>query len=154
MKAEKIITYRETTDIEIEGIALLSMGDFASNVKFIPNIDCEYWLSSSVVNCPGYVSAVNRNGLICSSGFIAATKLGVRPVLSIQGKGLNPGDKIIVAGYTWTVLNNTAKMLCDTHIERRPYKEEYQKKEGIEYDKSDIKLFLEQWAKDKGILTA
>lgn len=131
----------------MDKIRLLSFEEFHANYKIIPTINEDWWLSSPSKErdrlYATYVALDTCDSEICHAN------LGVRPALQTEiPLDLNPGDKTELYGHTWTVLDeNTA--LCDDIIGFSKFREESKAPDATDYEKSDVKQFVENWLNEK-----
>lgn len=160
MKAlKKIITTKEI-DLQLGWIELLTREKYEDNKDIIPSVNTIWWLKTyGVGKCRG--SVVYPNGDIGLFQFVRES-FGVRPVLHIrhfESTGLERGDKIELAGYSWTIITENSA-LCDSIVG----KTSFQTKLGYEgaqryiydplqmhandYDHSEIKDWVLNWARE------
>lgn len=81
------------------------------------------------------------------------TRDGVRPALQIlnpESSNLNPGDQLEVVGHGWTVLNG-GLALCNEIIGRTQFRKDWEAPDANVYERSDVKRYVEEWAKENGI---
>ena len=150
MKVKKQIVTTEEIELESTGITLLSIDEYIANKDMIPPMNGWYWLRSSACY-PKYVAIVITVGsisrdLVCANGV-------VRPALKIcnlESSSLSVGDKFELAGCAWTILTNDL-VLCDEGIGKTCFREDYKATDANDYEKSDIKKWLYDWAKENGI---
>lgn len=141
---QTVITKEET--INLKGITLLSQEEYEANRDIIPRRYEKYWLRTAapidylvfIVNWLGKLDRLNVDA-----------DLGVRPALlcNLESSSLNRGDKVIIAGYTWTVLSNNL-IHCDDIIGEACFREESEASDSNDYKASDIKKWLERWYSD------
>ena len=148
MKAKKFIITKKEIDIDIEGITLLSIEEYEKCKDIIPKINDWWWLRS-----PGYDSRsaanVSNDGSVFSFGdFVCNDFYAVRPVLIYKSSNLQNGDKIKFADYCWTVISENM-MLCDEVIGHTCFRNDWLADDSNDYEKSDIKVWLEDWLEKK-----
>lgn len=157
MLIERRIREEDSGLLKVEGITLLTIEEYEKAKEHIPRMVEWWWLRS-----PGYgkfhVANVLRNGSVRMDGHIIDNADGgIRPALLISNLdsfNLEPGDKILkYLGYDWTVISND-KILCDIGVGRYCFREDSDAKEANNYEKSDVKAWLENWAKERGIINA
>lgn len=154
MKAEKIVTKTEPINVEIGEATLLSIEEYKEAVKNIKYVDNDWWLRS-----PGkfdkfapFVSSKHGNVVSGYNDHITS-QFGVRPALRIdnlQSLNLKAGDKIILAGHNWTIISDRLA-LCDEIIGKSAFREDWKEDNANNYERSDIKKWLEHWAKENGL---
>lgn len=153
MKAEKIITYIQEIDVDVIGITLLSVEEARKVDENIRYIDEYWWLRS-----PGFddflAAVVGGDGYVYDFGSNAGNKYGLRPALKIsnmESSNLGVGDKFTLADEQWIVISeNTA--LCRRVVGKTEFRKDWKKPDANDYEKSDIKAWLEKWATERGII--
>lgn len=157
MKAKKKIITITTRNIEfdIAEITLLSTEEYETNKEIIPHVDVCWWLRapgyySDTVACVEYDGSVYYPGDVVDVGCNA-----VRPVVALRPSeasipNLTVGDKIEMAGYTWTILRDELA-LCDDVVGCTEFRKDGNAKDANAYEVSDIKKWLEKWAVENGI---
>lgn len=155
MKAKKQIITTQDIDIDITDVTLLSIEEYEDNEDIIPLVDVDnlYWLRSPgsdryAAACVCDDGSADYYGSIVCIGFNA-----VRPVMRLSESeisGLSAGDKIEMAGYTWTILHG-GLALCDAIVGRTAFRKDWQAEDANVYESSDIKKWLENWATENGI---
>ena len=150
-KAEKVITTEVFLDIE--EITLLTTEEARLVPRRILAAGDNWWLRS-----PGYdvrlAAYVYLDGFVLIDGYIVDNAFGVRPALRIcnfSSANLNLGDKLKLAGETWTVISEDF-VLCDDIIGECAFRHDYKTPDANDYEKSDVKKYLETWAKDRGLV--
>ena len=120
----------------------------------IPLLDDWWWLRS-----PGYDSNsaayVYLGGSVLYIGHLVCNDYGaVRPVvvlrLNPESVNLQIGDKLHFAGYAWTMIAPDMA-LCDDVVGQTCFRKDWQAPDANDYEKSDVKVWLEKWAQDNGI---
>ena len=134
------------SDVSFSGIKLLSLEEFQRLKGNIPLLRDWWWLSSPGI-CEGLAAIVNIDGTDDPYGDNVDSKAAVRPVLLIPDtKGLDIGDTLTVANRTWTYIGD-GYALCDSRIGNECFRENWRGKDTNDYEKSDIKVFIENWYK-------
>ena len=120
-----------------------------------------WWLRSpsnaydTVIDASKRVMTVCMNGAIYYDGDTADTASGgIRPVLRIvndESQRFEVGDKITVAKKMWTAIKPNL-FLCDENVGRSCFREDRQAEDANNYEKSDIKVWLDNWAIENGIV--
>ena len=138
-------------EIKFSEITLLSIDEYKSNRDLIPAFNYWWWLRS-----PGY----DQRSAMCVTAddsllddYVYLTNGFVRPALRIwnpESSNLVPGNKLIIAGETWTVLRG-GLALCDGAIEISEFRKDESASDANVYEKSDVKKLVEDWAKENGI---
>lgn len=146
MIIKKIVTEKRDIDIDIKGITLLSKEEYRESQDIIPSRPFRWWLRTPVENTDDWNDIVHAIGV--SSKRQSHSKLGVSPALIVElPVGLERGDKVEVAGYTWTVLSSTL-IHCDEVIAEMAFRKNWKDTDCNVYEKSDVKKYLEEWYKN------
>lgn len=155
MKIERKIREEATKSLKVTGITLLSVEEYKKAKVYIASIGGWWWLRS-----PGgssnYAADVHTDGGVDIYGdSVLFRNNRVRPALEVtnlKSFNLNPKDKIIdLAGHDWTVISDTM-VLCDESIGYHCFREDWKAPDANDYEKSDVKRFLESWAAENGII--
>lgn len=155
MKAKKHIITTQDIDLVITDVTLLSIEEYEANKDSIPPIFECWWLRS-----PGSDSSNVAN--VYDDGYVNDDNVdydnNVRPVVALRLpesgiSNLNVGDKIEMAGHTWTILRD-GLALCDDVVGRAAFRKDWKAKDANVYEVSDIKKWLERWAFENGINVA
>ena len=151
MKVQKHIVTTEEHDVDITDITLLSIEEYEECKEYIPHVSHWWWLRS-----PGYLSStaayVLSDGGVYDCGLLVYNaESGVRPALRISNlESFNLGDKFSLAELEWTVISKDLA-LCDSFIGTMPFRSDWQAEDANIYDKSDIKKWLDSWARERGL---
>ncbi len=149
MIVNKLIHTTELQEIKIAGITLLSTEEYKAYKDNIPKVDFAWWLRSL------YVDAHHDAGFVAIVGFpgfaTVDTHIFARPALYLESSNLQIGDKFKLARRTWTVISKEYA-LCDDDIGRCSFREDWRAEDANDYEASDIKMFIEIWAKENEIL--
>lgn len=144
---------RNVSDIEITGITLLSTEEAENIPRELRSMHDFWWLRSP--GCfEGNAAIVKYDGLISLDGYyVDRNRYGVRPALIFdpESSDLKLKDEFRMAGYNWTVITENMA-LCNGIIAYKPFREDWQAKDANNYEKSDIKTYLENWAKENDII--
>lgn len=153
MIAQKIIKTTEAIDLEIEEITLLSVKEYKACKEHIKHMNDSWWLLWWL-RSPGDFSDsamfVSGDGYINLTGRLVDNFFGVRPALKINLKtsNLQIGDEIYLMDYRWTVISNNL-ILCDEIIAKRQFHKDWETDNANDYNRSDIKQWLEDWFTEK-----
>lgn len=155
MKIERKIREEVIESLKVIGITLLSVEEYMAAKAHIMPINGWWWLRSPGCNS-GSAAYVMSDGGVNSYGYFVRGAHGVvRPALLIQNLNffkLKPGDRILnYAKHGWTVISDTMA-LCDDGIGKHCFHEDWETQEANDYEKSDVKRFLESWAAKNGII--
>ena len=135
--------------IKVSGITLLTKEEAKALPEELRVLGTGWWLRSPG-NSQYYAAGVNYYGALYNY-LVHFSPEGVRPALNLESSDLKIGDKIEMAGYKWTAISES-KVLCDTIVNRICFRENVNTPDANDYEKSDIKKWLEKWAKDKGVM--
>lgn len=127
--------------LDIQGITLLSKEEYRAAKDIIPRINDGWWLRSPG-NYSHSAAFVHNDGFVGEYGRLVNHDGGaVRPALIVNQESANLclNDKILLWGYTWTVIGNNL-MLCDELINHC----RFDKKEN-RFEISEIRQYLEEW---------
>lgn len=143
VNAEKFTT--QAVNFQIDGVTLLSLEEYNYHRKHINPISNYWWLRS-----PGDYSDsavyVSGEGNVSYMGNIVSLEFGVRPALKInlESSDFQIGDSFSLKGYTWTIVSKDYA-LCDTTICKKPFRKDWRAQDANDYEKSEVKEFLEDW---------
>ena len=144
-----------TMEISVSEITLLSKDEYTAYQDNIPMLSDAWWWLRSNSTTQGRVSCIDNSGSIGDHAFNDSDG-GVRPALmcDLGVSDLSVGDKVSLAGYTWTVITVSSHMLDDSWYD-------YKGKaillcddcvgmsrfgNGPVYNGSYVKLWLADWA--------
>ena len=155
MKIEKLVITKVPQEITVTGITLLSKEEYNACRKHIKPVDDWWWLRS-----PGYdqdrAARVLSDGRVYYGGnYVVSGNGAVRPAVVLQLpesdiRNLQIDDGFEMAGYTWTMIADDMAM-CDSGVGCTAFREDWQAQDANVYEASDVKKWLEAWAKEKGI---
>ena len=139
--------------LNIEGVTLLSTEEAKRLPNEIRDIHKCWWLRS-----PGpddfnrYAVAVFDSGIIHHYGIRVDYCENIRPALIFKpSPNLNIEDVFMIAGYKWTVINDHMA-ICNKCIGKSCFRRKWQEPDANIYEKSDIKKFIDDWARENGIV--
>lgn len=147
-----VVTQKIPTRIKITKATLLSVEEYEACKNIIPNIGDWWWLRSAggYSGLPAYV----YNGYYGNIVEYVSIRYGiqdpggaVRPALFFKTQSnslLTKGDKVAVAGLTFTVISDNM-MLCDSAIGNCAFRKNYMAKDASVYEVSDIKKYVAEW---------
>lgn len=150
MKAEKIIT--ENIDLKVEKTTLLSGGEYVKYKDVIPLWD-EWWWLCSTGSRPTNASSVGPYGSIDYCG-VCDSGVYVRPALiisNLKSYDLSVGDKFKAVSHTWTVISDNIA-LCDGNIGKHCFNSNPKKENSNDYETSDVKKYINEWAEKEGLI--
>lgn len=152
MKVEKIITTTQEIDVDVTGITMLSAEEAKEVDKNTRCIGDSWWLRS--LGLGDFRAAnVDYDGFVNGYGLVYSA-YGVRPALQIHNlvsSNLRIGDRFMLVDEQWIVISKD-KVLCDRAVGRMPFCEGRKAPDANDYEKSDVKVWLEKWALEKGII--
>lgn len=132
--------------------------DFTNVLKFHSSAD--YWLSTAGYfgSNSNYAMTVDpHTGEVNEAGFVVGAAFDIRPVLvcsNLMAKH-KIGDKIHFTDpdLTYTIISET-KVLADFSLGQMPFRRDYHANDADDFEKSDIKRWLDNWAKRKGLIVS
>ena len=151
MIVEQQITTAKEIEVQFTEITLLSKEEYLANKDLI-SLRSWWWLRSPYPETSSYAGFVYDDGYI-SYDPTGSEDVYVRPALRYDLKSCNlrPGDKVEIAGYLWTVLRG-GLILCDEIAGSVPFRKDYKAEDANIYETSDVKKYIEEWAKKQGIV--
>lgn len=155
MKIERKIREEVIESLKVIGITLLSVEEYMAAKAHIMPINGWWWLRSPGDISRRAASVFAYGGVSTYGGRVDDPGSVVRPALLIQNLNffkLKPGDRILnYAKHGWTVISDTMA-LCDDGIGKHCFHEDWEAQDANDYEKSDVKRFLESWAAKNGII--
>ena len=153
MTGEKIIATTQEIDVDVTGITMLSINEAKLVDKNIRCVGDSWWLRS-----PGffdfYAAYVDLDGFVYDIGRNVDHEYGLRPALKIynlESSNLRIGDRFLLADEQWIVISKD-KALCNRIVGKTPFREDWKASDAKNYEASDVKVWLEKWAIEKGII--
>ena len=156
MKIEKHIITRVEQDISIKEITLLSVEKYERCKEYIKPINGWWWLRSPG-HIPHYAACIDDYGSVDTCGnFVSVDVEVVRPVVVLRlseskTPNLQIGDNFEMAGFSWTMIADDMA-LCDTGVGQTAFRKDWQADDANVYEASDVKKWLERWAKERMIV--
>lgn len=142
---DKSFTTKE--GIKIYEAALLSGYEAMKTPVEIRKYKNNYWLREAGAH-PYYSMFVYEDGLVGFLGiYTSYDKFYVRPSLiisDVEESGLSIGDKFVFGGKTFQIIYDTIAF-CLEDIGRSCFRRDYKAEFANEYEKSDIKKFVDGW---------
>ena len=151
--ALKRIVTTEPVELDIAEVTLLSCEEYLELKDWIPPIYKAWWLCSSHIDDDIMAGVVGSHGSLDNNYTDSSGSFSVRPALRIRNlasQHLKIGDVIELAGYTWTVISDDMA-ICDAVVGKCCFRKDWRAPDAGTYDKSDIKRWIEAWAREKGI---
>lgn len=147
MKLKTIRKVEDETELEITGATLLSIEEAEALPNLLRSYTDRWWLRS-----PGYklynAAFVNNDGFVIRDGYyVDCSIVAVRPALHISNlnsSNLKIGDTIFFGDKEFKVVSNELAF-CKTDIGKHCFREDYQAKDANDYEKSDVKKFIDEW---------
>ncbi len=153
MQIQKLVP--QTKDIEISEITLLSVNEAKALSREVRKTGSWWWLRLPGMD-PNDAAFVNNCGEVITIGnCVISLYGGVRPALRFSNSeslNLVPGVSFEVGGERWTIIDD-GLALCDRIIEKSVFRTDTNAPDANDYEKSDVKTWLENWALEKGIYT-
>ena len=150
-------------ELKIQEITLLSAEEYRTLKDNIKPIDSWWWLRTAGID-GNAVSSVQCNGElnICSTDVLKHDG-SVRPVLRIENLnalnltigssfkfGITVNNVFKLGRYTWTIISEELA-LCDEAVGQSAFKKDGDAKNSNQYESSDIKKWLNEWAEEQQI---
>lgn len=145
----------EEQELNIKDITLLTIEEAFALPDDLLYIGRIWWLQSHGGTCWD-AAYVNYMGFISDKGSSVDTNWEVRPALVIDFDSSNfeVGDKFFLAGYPWTIISDRLA-LCDDTVGSSVFRYKHDVENKIDANNfilSDIRKWLYEWAKKKGIV--
>ena len=150
MIIKKYIVKEEDANVTFYGITLLLKEEYLEHTNLISNNANWWWLRSPGIR-HSLAEYVNDDGSL-GYNYVDGVGGSVRPVLigTLKSSNLERGAKFNLAGRTWTVLNDELA-LCDESVGKTYFRKDWQAADANNYDTSDIKKWLYNWAEENMI---
>lgn len=135
----------------IEDVTLLSTEEYKEHRSMIPGISTFCWLRS-----PGaythLAAFVNGRDIVNGVGHMVNwSGLAVRPALKLgTTRGCYVGKTFELCGYEWTLIDDDLA-ICNECVGETYFRADADARDADDYEKSDIKKWLDNWAEEKGI---
>lgn len=146
LTVEKLITQTEPVKLDIIEATLPSVEEVELFPKELIEHRNWWWLRS-----PGgdscWSAYVSYSGYINYHGFVISTGGDVRPMLrltNLKDTNLKVGDKFIFKNKTFQIVSEDIAFCLDD-IGTSCFNKKYRKKDANDYEKSDIKKYIERW---------
>lgn len=156
--------------IKVKGITLLSKedvmdltektftggGPIPKNILELHDGSSDYWLSTAGRRGYNYAMTVDScTGVLNAPGYFVNASYAIRPVLIVSnlmpryaiGDTVKFGDSDL----TYTVISKN-KVLADFSLGQMPFQRAYAVEDANDFEKSDIKEWLEYWAKNERLI--
>jgi hypothetical protein len=127
---------------------LLTTKEYKKYQSLIPHLDKSWWLSD---NDEFYQSYVDASGEVRMC--MPTLQMYVRPAFYVINCRANPGDKVSMFAYSWTVLDvydEFSLVLCDSVVTFR----HSNKSCGVPFEKTQLYQWLETWVKRRDSITS
>lgn len=145
MKVKRYI--EQEIELDIEGVTLLSVEEAKKLPEDILSCGYWWWLRSPGYN-DGSAAVVLHYGTVREHGFrVNRVDGAVRPafiISSIESANLKFGDKIKIMGIEATVISDKLA-LADEPVGHTYFRKDFKAPDANDYEKSDIKTWLEDW---------
>ena len=149
------ITLLSEEELNAEGYHLDLENKMCCRYDYAP---CTWWLRTpghwaDETEAPSSEMTVDMFGFPCYEGISVDLSIGVRPVLILDYNIPSPvglWETFEFGGYTFTVITE-ALALCDEAIELMPFRKNSKAKDATDYEKSDVKKYLDKWFRENKI---
>ena len=142
---------------KLAGITLLSLEEYQELKPNISLLNRLWWLRSPGYD--GYRAAFvdGEYGFVSAYGDFVDDNGGnvrrafcVRPALVLESSTLQIGDNFEFGNHIFTVISEKYA-LCNDSIGDHCFREDWKAKDANDYKKSDVKIYIESWAKEHGL---
>lgn len=147
MKVEKIVV--ETEELEITGATLLSVEEAEKLPKRYRKYPYLWWLRSPGTSRDS-ATDVYRDGSISILGNEVSNEDAVRPALKIENlesSNLKIGDVFVFGEKRFGIIDDNIA-LCLEDIGTCAFRNGWRAKDANDYEKSDVKKFVDDWFKE------
>lgn len=144
MKVGKITTQEE--ELDIIGATLLSVEEVEGLPKRLRGYGDWWWLRSHGF-VRGFAALVNGDGSADDCGYFVDTDMPVRPALiinNLNSSNLKIGDSFMFGGEEFAIVSGTLAF-CKADIGTHCFRANWKAKNGSDYEKSDVKKFVDSW---------
>ncbi len=158
MQAQKLFkTFKKDINIDISEVTLLSAEEAEALLTSLQRATYPlWWWLRSPGSGPNCVAYVYSNGTVFTYGSsVLDINHGVRPALRIcnpEPSDLVPGESFEAGGERWTLISDDLA-LCDRIVGKSAFRTDYKAPYANDYEKSDVKKWLENWALERGLYT-
>lgn len=135
---------------KLAGITLLSLEEYQELEPNISLLNRLWWLRSPGFDDISAAFVIGAYGFFNVIGFIVGLAFGVRPALVLESSNLQVGDNFEFGNHTFTVISEKYA-LCNDSIGDHCFREDWKAKDANDYEKSDVKKYIESWAKEHGL---
>lgn len=152
MTANHLKVVHEPVEIEIEEITLLTAEEYVDAKDVILHRYESWWLRSPGL-CRGRVAYVGIDGGLYDRNVANYENLYVRPVLKVkdlESSGLEISDRFEIASRLCSVISPRL-ILFDDFVGKTAFRKDVNAKDANDYEQSDVKKWLEKWAKEAGL---
>lgn len=149
MEIIKLVKQYIPLDMDITDITLLSTDEYDRAQPYIPEIEQMWWLRSQG-KYEGTVVAVREDGELDYMGFnVNSPYLAVRPALRFTADPeLFPIRTQFRFGLKWWTVIDDGLALCNTCLDKMPFRKDLYAENANIYEASDVKKFLDRWLSD------
>jgi len=146
--ANKLVRKFEPVRIYPKEVTLLTAAEYNAYKHNIPPVRDLFWLKSSDVN-PSVVNVVEESGSVGICNVCFSTGM-IRPVIKVDNQ-LSIGDEYNIKGTMFVAISKDM-LLCKNKIGYGCFRKNFEAEDANVYEKSDVKNYIDDWAKEKGIL--
>ena len=143
----KLVRKFEPVRIYPTEVTLLTAKEYSAYKHNIPPVRNWFWLKSPSIN--SILVDVAENGSIgvyfvdCPDGII-------RPVIKLQNN-VSVGEEYDIKGTMFVAISENM-LLCKNEIGYGCFRKNIEAEDANVYEKSDVKNYINDWAKEKGIM--
>lgn len=153
VSAKVVLKIEVDVILDITEIRLLTADEYKNYKEYIKNLGHWWWLQSPGSAKNRVLSVCGGGGLLYEYGSYVDRESGwVRPVLRISNlTHFIRGDNLVIANRDWTVISRDL-VLSDEPIGEYAFREDWKAEDANDYNASDVKKYLENWANENGIV--
>lgn len=150
---EEVIRQIKEAELEITEITLLSVKEADSLLTKEQRFIGSWWWLRSPGRYPDRAAYVSSGGNISAYGNYVRSNYGViRPALRFSNSNLVWGDSFEAGCEQWLVIDD-GLALCESIVGKSPFRTDYNASDANDYEKSDVKKWLDNWALRRGLYT-
>lgn len=146
--ANKLVRKFEPVRIYPAEVTLLTAAEYKDYEHNIPPVRDWFWLKSSSVDA-FVVDVVDRNRFV-GCCFVDSPDGMIRPVIKLENT-VSIGEEYDVKGTMFVAISKDM-LLCKDKIGYCCFRKNFEAEDANVYEKSDVKNYIDDWAKEKGIL--
>lgn len=135
---------------KLASITLLSLEEYQELKPNISLLNHWWWLRSPGDSAYEAAFVHGADGFVDAAGLDVGGAFGVRPALVLESSTLQIGDIFEFGNHIFTVISDKYA-LCNGSIGNHCFREDWKAKDANNYETSDVKKYIESWAKEHGL---